>query len=147
MSRPTHVQVARAANFIHTLLQFRRTIDRESLSPVSLATLVLTLCRVCVFARGGVYHFSFLPSQTQSPFSVVHTCLFQISLNHFRAKSRCTWLAVFRDEQYNCLTVLLLLSAFPIRGRHSGFSFTSYFYQLYLPPSLQPQPCPLSPHP
>ena len=36
---------------------------------------------------------------------------------------------------------------FPIRGRHSGFSFSSCFYQLYLPPSLQPQPCPLSPHP
>ena len=43
--------------------------------------------------------------------------------------------------------LLLLLSAFPIRGRHSGFSFSSCFYQLYLPPSLQPQPCPLSPHP
>ena len=36
---------------------------------------------------------------------------------------------------------------FPIRGRHSGFPFSSYFYQLYLPPSLQPQPCPLSTHP
>ena len=32
--------------------------------------------------------------------------------------------------------VLLLLSAFPIRGRHSGFSFSSCFYQLYPPPSL-----------
>ena len=42
---------------------------------------------------------------------------------------------------------LLLLSAFPIRGRHSGFSFSSFSYQLYPPPSLQPQPCPLSPHP
>ena len=41
------------------------------------------------------------------------------------------------------LLLLLLLSAFPIRGRHSGFSFSSCFYQLYLPPSLQPQPCPL----
>ena len=36
---------------------------------------------------------------------------------------------------------------FPIRGRHSGFSFSSYFYQLHLTPSLQPQPCPLSPNP
>ena len=43
--------------------------------------------------------------------------------------------------------LLLLLSAFPIRGRHSGFSFSSFSYQLYPPPSLQPQPCPLSPHP
>ena len=42
---------------------------------------------------------------------------------------------------------ILLLSAFPIRGRHSGFSFSSFSYQLYPPPSLQPQPCPLSPHP
>ena len=33
---------------------------------------------------------------------------------------------------------LLLLSAFPIRGRHSGFSFYCCFYQLYPPPSLQP---------
>ena len=41
----------------------------------------------------------------------------------------------------------LLLSAFPIRGRHSGFSFSSFSYQLYPPLSLQPQPCPLSPHP
>ena len=44
-------------------------------------------------------------------------------------------------------SLLLLLSAFPIRGRHSGFSFSSFSYQLYPPPSLQPQPCPLSPHP
>ncbi|KAK2176892.1 hypothetical protein NP493_633g01032 [Ridgeia piscesae] len=36
MSRPTHVQVARAANIIHSLLQFRRMIDRESLSPIML---------------------------------------------------------------------------------------------------------------
>ena len=36
---------------------------------------------------------------------------------------------------------------FPIRGRHSGFSFSSCFYELYLPPSLQPQPWHLSPHP
>ena len=43
--------------------------------------------------------------------------------------------------------ILLLLSAFTIRGRHSGFSFSSFSYQLYPPPSLQPQPCPLSPHP
>ena len=43
--------------------------------------------------------------------------------------------------------ILLLLSAFPIRGRHSGFSFSSFSYQLYPPPSLQSQPCPLSPHP
>ena len=34
--------------------------------------------------------------------------------------------------------LLLLLSSFPIRARHSGFSFSSCFYQLYLPPSLQP---------
>ena len=48
---------------------------------------------------------------------------------------------------YLSLLLLLLLSAFPIRGRHSGFSFSSFSYQLYPPPSLQPQPCPLSPHP
>ena len=41
----------------------------------------------------------------------------------------------------------LLLSAFPIRGRHSRFSISSCSYLLYHPPSLQPQPCPLSPHP
>ena len=39
---------------------------------------------------------------------------------------------------------LRLLSAFPIRGRHTGFSISSCFYLLYPPPSLQPQPCPLS---
>ena len=36
---------------------------------------------------------------------------------------------------------------FPIRGRHSGFSISSCSYRLHPPPSLQPQPCPLSPHP
>ena len=41
----------------------------------------------------------------------------------------------------------LLLLAFPIRGRSSGFSYSSCSYLLYPPPSLQPQPCPLSPHP
>ena len=45
------------------------------------------------------------------------------------------------------ILLLLLLSAFLIMGRHSGFSFSSCFYQLYLPLSVQPQPCPLSPHP
>ena len=35
----------------------------------------------------------------------------------------------------------------PIRGLHSGLSFSSCFYLLYPPPSLQPPPCPLSPHP
>ena len=44
----------------------------------------------------------------------------------------------------NLFTELLhLLSAFPVRGCHSGVSFSSCFYQLYLPPSLQPQPRPL----
>ena len=43
--------------------------------------------------------------------------------------------------------IFFFFRLFPIRGRHSGFSFSSWFYQLYLPPSLQPQPCPLSPHP
>ena len=72
MSRPTHVQVARAANFIHTLLQFRRTIDRESLSPVSLATLVLTLCSACVCWEKGIsYLFSAL-----SDISCLHRSLF-----------------------------------------------------------------------
>ena len=42
------------------------------------------------------------------------------------------------NEFQTYITLLLLLSAFPIRGRHSGFSFSSWFYQLYLPPSLQP---------
>ena len=40
----------------------------------------------------------------------------------------------------------LLLSAFPIRGRHSRFSISNCSNLLYSPPSLQPQPCPLSPH-
>ena len=42
---------------------------------------------------------------------------------------------------------LLLHSSFPTRGRHTGFSISSCFYLLYPPPSLQPQPCPLSAHP
>ena len=39
--------------------------------------------------------------------------------------------------------LLPLLSALPIRCRHSGFSISSGSYILYPPPSLQPQPCPL----
>ena len=61
---------------------------------------------------------------------------------------------VARSLTQKCLKVmscstdnLLLLSAFPIRGRHSGFSFSCCFYLLYPPLSLQHQPCPLSPHP
>ena len=92
MSRPTHVQVARAANFIHTLLQFRRTIDRESLSPVSLATLGLTLQCVCVLGWGGGrgYNVSFLPSLSSAVYSVLcgsHLPFPDISY-HFSAKSR-----------------------------------------------------------
>ena len=36
---------------------------------------------------------------------------------------------------------------FLIKGRHSGFCISSCSYLQYPPPSLQPQPCPLSPHP
>ena len=43
--------------------------------------------------------------------------------------------------------LLLLLSAFHIWVRHSGFSISSCSYRLHPPPSLQPQPCHLSPHP
>ena len=71
-------------------------------------------------------------------------------------ESNCETQAAFVVHYHNSDTraekatkgeILLLLSAFPIRGRHSGFSFSSFSYQLYPPPSLQPQPCPLSPHP
>ena len=64
----------------------------------------------------------------------LYSCLLQVFSYKFH-------LTIFRGQ------LLLLLSAFPIRDGHSGFSFSSCFYQLYLPPSLQPQPCPLSPHP
>ena len=57
------------------------------------------------------------------------------------------YIILYYSYDYTSIGDLLLLSAFPIRGRHSGFSFSSFSYQLYPPPSLQPQPCPLSPHP
>ena len=41
----------------------------------------------------------------------------------------------------------LLLSASPIRSRHSGFSISMCSYLLHATLSLQPLPCPLSPHP
>ena len=83
----------------------------------------------------------------------VHT---QYPLGHKVRKGVCREVATWcvkdtREQEKNTriylTTAILLLSAFPIRGSHSGFSFSSCFCQLYLPPSLQPQPCPLSPHP
>lgn len=35
MRHPTTVQVARAANIVYAMLQFRRLMDREDLAPVS----------------------------------------------------------------------------------------------------------------
>ena len=37
--------------------------------------------------------------------------------------------------------LIILLSAAPVRGRHSGFAATFLFYCLHPPPSLQPLPC------
>lgn len=37
---PSKVQVARASNIIHAMLQYRRDLDKESLMPVSNCTLV-----------------------------------------------------------------------------------------------------------
>ena len=45
------------------------------------------------------------------------------------------------------LLFFFLFLLFTIRIRHSGFSISSCSYLMYPPPSLQPQPCPLSPHP
>ena len=45
------------------------------------------------------------------------------------------------------LLLRLLLSASPVKDRHSGFSICIWSYRLHTPPSLQPLPCPLSPHP
>ena len=49
-----------------------------------------------------------------------------------------TWLSRLCFYVYICV--------FRMR-RHSGFSISSCSYLLYPPPSLQPQPCHLSPHP
>lgn len=37
---PTHLQAARAANVVHSVLQFRRSIEREELNPVSFCGLL-----------------------------------------------------------------------------------------------------------
>ena len=54
------------------------------------------------------------------------------------------WLSVWFRIWVGRIWVLLLLSAFPIRGRHRGFSVSSCSNLLYPPPSLQHQPCRLS---
>jgi len=40
---PTNVQAARAANIIYCILQYRRGLDREEMSPVSIVIMKLPI--------------------------------------------------------------------------------------------------------